>query len=123
MLSAVVRSDIQSGCHGVSTRKLTEIGRLFRAKLRQLREQERATADIRRRPSLVSRRRAQLEAVENEPAEDQLLRAIEVARLLNVSPKTIGRWAANQGLPCICTVGGQRRYYWADVAAWIDRDD
>jgi predicted DNA-binding transcriptional regulator AlpA len=105
-----------------SEAELTEVGRLFRAKLRYLREHERP-AERARRPSPVSRRRTRLEAVEDEPAEDQLLRAIEVARLLNVSPKTIGRWAAHDGLPCIYTIGGYRRYYWGDVAAWLDRDD
>jgi excisionase family DNA binding protein len=110
---------------------LSEVGRLFRAKLRHLREQERPAADrarrrssaIRRVESPAIRRRARLEAVEDEPAEDEILRPIEVARLLNVRPKTIGRWAANEGLPCIRTIGGHRRYFWADVAAWLDRED
>jgi excisionase family DNA binding protein len=112
------------------TADLSEIGRLFRAKLRYLREQERPTkkarperpAERQRRWSPASRRRARLEAVQDEPEDDQLLRAIEVARLLNVSAKTIGRWAANAGLPCIRTIGGRRRFYWADVAAWLDRE-
>jgi excisionase family DNA binding protein len=103
--------------------ELTEIGHLFRAKLRYLREQQRQAVGGTRRRSPASRRRALLEAVENEPEDDQLRRAIEVARLLNVSPKTIGRWAADEGLPCIRTIGGQRRYCWADVAAWLDRED
>jgi excisionase family DNA binding protein len=109
--------------------ELTEIGRLFRAKLRYLREQERPAADRARRTAAASRRReshtsrrARLEAVKDEPTEDELLRPIDVARLLNVSPKTIGRWAANEGLACIRTIGGRRRYYWADVAAWLDRE-
>jgi excisionase family DNA binding protein len=110
--------------------ELTENGRLFRAKLRHLREQERPAKQARperppeaqRRPSPASRRRARLEAVEDEPEDDQLLRAIELARLLNVSPKTIARWAADEGLPCIRTVGGHRRYHWADVATWLDRE-
>jgi hypothetical protein len=76
---------------------LSEIGRLFRSKLRYLRERERAAkkggperaAEKARRRSPVLRRRARLEAVKDEPYADELLRAIEVARLLNVSPKTI----------------------------------
>jgi excisionase family DNA binding protein len=103
--------------------ELSEVGRLFRAKLRSQREQDRPADDRQKRPSLASRRRARLEAVEDEPSEDNLLRTMEVARLLKVSPKTIGRWAANEGLPCIYTIGGQRRYYWGDVAAWLDRED
>jgi excisionase family DNA binding protein len=70
----------------------------------------------------VSRRLARLEAVEDEPADDALLRPIEVARLLNVRPKTLGRWAADEGSPCTRTIGGQRRYYWGDVAAWLDQE-
>jgi excisionase family DNA binding protein len=61
--------------------------------------------------------------VEDERHADELLRAIEVARLLNVSPKTIGRCTADEGLPGIRTIGGQRRYYWADIVAWLDRED
>jgi excisionase family DNA binding protein len=105
---------------------LSEIGRLFRAKLQYLREQERPAKESRADRAAERRRlsrRARLEAVEDEPYADQLLRAIEVARLLNVSAKTIGRWAAEDGLPCIYTIGGHRRYYWADVAAWLDRQD
>jgi excisionase family DNA binding protein len=114
-----------------TSNELREIRRLFRAKLRYLREQERAEKEARqelpaerpRRASPFLRRRARLEALEDQPGEDELLRVIEVARLLNVSPKTIGRWAADEGLPCIYTIGGHRRYYWGDVAAWLDRED
>jgi excisionase family DNA binding protein len=114
-----------------SEAELTEVGRLFRAKLRYLRERERAAkkggperaAEKARRRSPVLGRRARLEAVKDEPYADELLRAVEVAQLLKVSPKTIGRWAANEGLPCIHMIGGHRRYYWADVAAWLDRED
>jgi hypothetical protein len=35
-----------------------------------------------------------------------------------VSPRTVGRWARD-GLPWVRTVGGHRRFRWADVRAWI----
>jgi excisionase family DNA binding protein len=62
------------------------------------------------------------EGLGSKASEDELLRSIEVARLLNVSSKTIARWAADEGLPCIRTIGGHRRYYWADVAEWLERE-
>jgi len=34
----------------------------------------------------------------------------DVARLLHVSPKTVGRWAKEGRLPFIRTLGGHRRY-------------
>ena len=45
------------------------------------------------------------------PATDptRYLRASEVAAILKVSPKTVGRWAKNGLLPCILTEGGHHR--------------
>jgi len=43
----------------------------------------------------------------NEPS---YLTSSEVAELLHVSPKTIGRWAKEGKLPFLKTLGGHRRY-------------
>ncbi|HVE76478.1 MAG TPA: helix-turn-helix domain-containing protein [Actinomycetota bacterium] len=42
--------------------------------------------------------------------ETQYLRTAQVARLLHVSPKTISRWAKEQKLPYVMTLGGHRRF-------------
>lgn len=39
----------------------------------------------------------------------------EVARLLEVSPNTITRWAREGRLPFVLTLGGRRRYVRDDV--------
>ncbi|MFP5224491.1 MAG: helix-turn-helix domain-containing protein [Actinomycetota bacterium] len=41
---------------------------------------------------------------------DRYLRTAEVARRLQVSPKTIARWAKEGKLPYLATLGGHRRY-------------
>jgi excisionase family DNA binding protein len=103
-------------------RELTEIGRLCRAKLRHIREQKRETRSPARRHSITSRRRRlHLEARGPEPAPNALLAPGEIARLLNVSTKTVRRWATNEGLPSFRTIGGHRRYRWADVKRWLNR--
>ncbi len=38
------------------------------------------------------------------------LGAGEAARLLEVSPKTVSRWADKGLIPCITTLGGHRRF-------------
>jgi excisionase family DNA binding protein len=38
------------------------------------------------------------------------LRTAEVARILHVSPKTISRWAKQERLPYVKTLGGHRRF-------------
>ncbi len=43
-------------------------------------------------------------------APDKFLSRIEVARLFNVSPSTVTRWADAGKLKCIRTLGGHRRY-------------
>ena len=40
----------------------------------------------------------------------EYLRTAEVARLLHVSPKTISRWAKEEKLPFVKTLGGHRRF-------------
>ena len=51
----------------------------------------------------------------NEVEDNEYLTAGEVARLLHVSPKTISRWAAQDLIPCLVTLGGHRRFHRDDV--------
>jgi excisionase family DNA binding protein len=44
------------------------------------------------------------------PSTATFLRSAEVAAILQVSPKTISRWARQGLLPYQCTLGGHRRY-------------
>ncbi|MGH2768572.1 MAG: helix-turn-helix domain-containing protein [Candidatus Methylomirabilales bacterium] len=44
------------------------------------------------------------------PNQNEYLRAAEVARLLHVSPKTVSRWAKENKLPYVRTLGGHRRF-------------
>jgi DNA-binding transcriptional MerR regulator len=43
------------------------------------------------------------------PSTATFLRSAEVAAILQVSPKTISRWAQQALLPCQRTLGGHRR--------------
>jgi excisionase family DNA binding protein len=45
----------------------------------------------------------------------EYLRAGEAAALLNVSPKTVSRWAKEGKIPHIRTLGGHRRFPRAEV--------
>ena len=44
------------------------------------------------------------------PSTASFLRSAEVAAILQVSPKTVARWAQQGRLPCQRTLGGHRRY-------------
>jgi excisionase family DNA binding protein len=44
------------------------------------------------------------------PSASTFLRSAEVAAILQVSPKTVARWAQQGLLPCQRTLGGHRRY-------------
>jgi excisionase family DNA binding protein len=57
----------------------------------------------------------------SDPA-GQLLRPAEVAKAFGVATKTIAAWARAGRLPFVRTVGGHRRYRWADVRALIDAE-
>lgn len=43
-------------------------------------------------------------------SSSEYMRTAEVARLLHVSPKTVSRWAKEQKLPYVKTLGGHRRF-------------
>jgi excisionase family DNA binding protein len=98
--------------------ELTDIGRQFRGKLRELREAERRNQRGRGKRSRVARGRARLQAVESPPADDTLLSPAEVAELLKVTTKTVWRWA-QEGLRSTRTIGGHHRYRWGDVTTWL----
>jgi excisionase family DNA binding protein len=44
------------------------------------------------------------------PSTASFLRSADVAAILQVSPKTVARWAQQGRLPCQRTLGGHRRY-------------
>jgi hypothetical protein len=70
--------------------ELTEIGRLFRAKLRQLREQERPRAQ---RSTAPRRRRVRLDAVESPPSDAEVLSSSDLAGLFKCIQR---RWRGGQ---------------------------
>jgi excisionase family DNA binding protein len=45
----------------------------------------------------------------------------EVAEVLQVSPKTVTRWAKEGKLPSRRTLGGHRRYARADIESLVER--
>jgi len=45
----------------------------------------------------------------------------EVAALLHVSPKTVARWATQQKLPYVKTLGGHRRFPADQIEALVRR--
>ena len=55
-----------------------------------------------------------------QPAEPRYLRAAQVAELLQVSPKTVTRWAQEGRLPYLRTLGGHRRYPDAEIRALLE---
>jgi excisionase family DNA binding protein len=48
--------------------------------------------------------------VERRGEQREYLRAAEAAAYLNVSPKTVSRWAKEGKVPHIVTLGGHRRF-------------
>lgn len=49
------------------------------------------------------------------PDTPSYLRTAEVAAILQVSPKTVARWAKEGKLPFLRTLGGHRRYPAAQI--------
>ena len=50
-----------------------------------------------------------------KPSEPKHLTASQAAALLQVSPKTVSRWAKEGKLPFLKTLGGHRRYPEAEI--------
>jgi excisionase family DNA binding protein len=50
------------------------------------------------------------QSARHAPSAATFLHPAEVAAILQVSPKTISRWAQQGLLPCQRTLGGHRRY-------------
>lgn len=48
-------------------------------------------------------------------ASRRYLTRAAVARLFEVSPGTVARWAREGKLPFVLTLGGQRRYRWDEI--------
>jgi excisionase family DNA binding protein len=71
-----------------------------------------------------SRERGRAVAAHRRDNGDQppsYLRAAEVAALLQVSPKTVARWAKEGKLPFMKTLGGHRRYPAAKIRELLDQ--
>jgi excisionase family DNA binding protein len=54
------------------------------------------------------------------PDPPSYLHPAEVADILQVSPKTVSRWAKEGRLPFMKTLGGHRRYPAAEIRKLID---
>ena len=56
-----------------------------------------------------------------KPSEPKHLTASQAAALLQVSPKTVSRWAKEGKLPLLGTLGGHRRYPAAEIRQLADQ--
>jgi excisionase family DNA binding protein len=55
-----------------------------------------------------------------QTTQPKYLRTAQVAELLQVSPKTVSRWAQEGMLPYVRTLGGHRRYPDAEIRALLE---
>ena len=55
------------------------------------------------------------------PRRERYLRTSEVAMRLQVSPKTVARWAKEGRLPYLATLGGHRRFPSAAIESIAER--
>jgi excisionase family DNA binding protein len=65
-------------------------------------------------------RQQERESALPQPTESRYLRTAQVAELLQVSPKTVSRWAQEGRLPFFRTLGGHRRYPDAEIRALLE---
>jgi excisionase family DNA binding protein len=68
---------------------------------------------VEKEPFMVSRR--------EQASKSAYLLPSEVAEVLQVSPKTVTRWAKEGKLPSRRTLGGHRRYARADIESLVER--
>jgi excisionase family DNA binding protein len=59
--------------------------------------------------------------VHDSDQDDNYMKTSEVARLLQVSPKTVSRWAKEGRLPHLVTLGGHRRFPARAIRALADQ--
>src|SRR4029453_11964344 len=64
-------------------------------------------------------RQQERESALPQPTEPRYLRTAQVADLLQVSPKTVSRWAQEGMLPYFRTLGGHRRYPDREIRALL----
>lgn len=55
-------------------------------------------------------------------SDDDLLTPSEVAKLFRVDPKTVTRWARSGKLHAVRTLGGHRRFRYAEIAPHLNGD-
>ena len=55
------------------------------------------------------------------PRRERFMRTAEVAQKLQVSPKTVARWAKEGRLPYLATLGGHRRFPATDIESLATR--
>ena len=98
--------------------EITEIRQAFRQRLAKERVPKRPARRKRRKPKPPT-------VLVREPDYDDtyILTPALVAELFAVSPRTARRWANSGALPSFRTVGGHRRFRWAEVTAWLGRGD
>ena len=58
-------------------------------------------------------------AMNHAPVGAGYLDKVDVARLLRLSPKTVGQWA-NQGKLPGHRIGGRLRFKWAEIERWME---
>jgi len=51
----------------------------------------------------------------------KLLTVKQVAKLLNVTERTVYNWVEEKGLPCILVKNSARRFKPEDIEAWVDK--
>lgn len=60
-------------------------------------------------------------ASQSSRSNERYLRGAEVAELLQVSAKTVARWAKDGKLPYMRTLGGHRRYPESSIRALVEK--
>jgi excisionase family DNA binding protein len=89
--------------------ELAEIRADFRRRIK--------TEPVRKQPVRRKAKREPLPTLVREPASEhgEVLRPAEIAEFFEVTTRTVRRWADSGLLPSFRTIGGQRRFRWADV--------